>query len=97
MILLATAAAVIPGLAKSFPYYYEKHFSYLGDIYPDYFREAESVEISLPKPEAAQNQQNLVLPAFPQNNFRVENIIFQEIISCFSKKVSVEQAVKVLY
>jgi len=94
MILLAAAAASFPNLKKLYPYYYEKHRSYLSDIYPEYFRVEKPQEQIEKKKPLETGQPRLVL-SLPENNFQVENVLFQEIISCFSKKLSTEECNKV--
>ena len=90
MILLATAAAFFPNLVKSYPYYYEKHRSYLSDIYPEYFRVEKSVDQTGKKKTSETSQPRLIL-SLPENNFQVENVLFQEIANCFSTKLSTEE------
>lgn len=96
MILMVTTATVLPHLAKLYPYYYEKHKSYLSDIYPEYFRDHKDVKPKEKKPEAQPTQNILSLPSTTtENRFRIENILFQEILNCFSGKLSIEQQVSV--
>jgi len=101
MIILATAALLFPHLVKLYPYYYEKHRSYLSDIYPEYFREnalegGEEAKKTEKKPPTTTTTTSSLLPVVAQNQFGIPRIIFQEIINCFGKKMTVEQCIKIL-